>query len=1138
MNPLSIELRTQLLVRSLASGNSTVAPASSLGHTSFGRESESLSEQKIFLAEHLSRVAPEAVAHFNLPDGVRIVETEVLLTREDLPRRQQVRTPVQVHSLVIPSGKDAWVIVVPLDHTFYVRADDPLDAAIRSEVERLVAARELKPLEYLRLLPPRALRLVPMELSVERVERLPPGKVASLRKALQERERRKWATEILNSVATAMHTRTSRHAPPLVAREGESRQVASLLDSKKRHASLIYGPSLAGKSALVREWLRARLARDERVPVYATSASQLIAGMSGLGQWEERVRRVLEAAEALDAVLWFDNLGDMLTEQAHSSVDIPSAIKPWLEEGRVRVVGELRADLLDVAERRHGGFLGCFSRVRVDPLDAKQTAQALQSRVDFERRHHAEKPRLRSDAVHTLIDLAERYLPYQAFPGKAFKLYDELRTIHENAGSHAARSPELTPTEVHEVFSLQSGIPAFLLRDDAALRLGDVVARLRQRLVGQEAAVRRVAEVVCVVKARMQPAGKPLATLLFVGPTGVGKTELARAVAALLFGSEDRMVRFDMSEFTDVEAADRLIRGSHGAEGLLTRRIREQPFGVVLLDEVEKAHPAVFDLLLQVCGEGRLTDGRGRTAYFHNAILIMTSNLGAAHERDALGFTRSAHDPTAYYQREVDRTFRPEFVNRLDRIVAFLPLTSDEVRRVASIALERIASRRGLAEQGVRLVVTDAAVDHLVRGGYSERYGARALRRHLEDHLVVPVARMLSRLGASVPRVAVHVSAPGETLLAPEEAVIALREEAGGLVFVVYNARSAAAERELHGVERIAGLRREVDRWMELHRVEAVREQIDHLVTSIGYGSDATDAPNADRRTSAEIAELQSEHYRLHEAWTALTLARDELYTLEEVALIALFEHADNAEFAREAEAVMKRLRVALCHVLLVQERRRDAITLLVTELDDNRGFERWLLPLYRDLERRGWSATSHIDAEPLGQGEEWPADRRWGPPRSPEEMLTRLGAPERPVRNVLVRVSGPWAGALLALEVGLHRWHLDDSNDDARRVHLAVKLLGLRAAVPDKAWNHKSMLPESLGNLEERRKVPTVRDRDAKPGEVRVPGGGAVAGVFEQNYFDRLEDVTLEHLLWYERDDAPERDALFEGSLDVGNFT
>jgi ATP-dependent Clp protease ATP-binding subunit ClpC len=336
----TIDLSTLLVVRELQSGECLVHPVADPELCSHGNEAACLLEQRLFLEQYLAAAPPEELARFSLPAGTELREVDVVIPRSDLPRRLNVETALAVPCIVI--GR--WVVVLPLRHTFYLEPKDDLDEAVRSEVVRMVGAEELTATDYLGLLPGRAHRLERLELSVERVERLPPGRAGSLRRKLAERQKRKAARAVLETVARPLHAPRGP-APPVVGRETELALLSTLLGGKDRLSVLLVGPESAGKGALLQAWTDAEAARSGR-EVWATSEAQLIAGMSGLGQWQERIRRVLEAAESIDAILAFDTLEDLFAERS-LGVDFLGAIKPFLDERRVRIVGELREGALD-----------------------------------------------------------------------------------------------------------------------------------------------------------------------------------------------------------------------------------------------------------------------------------------------------------------------------------------------------------------------------------------------------------------------------------------------------------------------------------------------------------------------------------------------------------------------------------------------------------------------------------------------------------------------------------------------------------------------------------------------------------------------------------------------------------------------
>ncbi|WP_437781286.1 AAA family ATPase [Sorangium sp. So ce1097] len=1143
--------RALVFVRERFDGACLAFPVAAPDVASFGRDEDVLVEQQLFLREHAARAQPEAISRLSFPQGTGLLTVDVAVPRDDLPRKLRHEVPVSFPCVVVPAGEraarggtsartaderggrrergerrdsDAWVLVPGLGHAFYVDADEPLEPAIRQEVRRILASQELSTWDHLGLLPGSAHRLEVLNAPLPEPERGRPGqRVASI----AERARRKKAVDALVAVATPLHVAAQRSAsgpPPLACRDAELARLAALLDGEERLGVLLVGPEHAGKTALV----QAYVARQTRL-VYATSGAQLIAGMSGLGQWQERVHGVMEAAAALDAVLYFENLDDLLAEREGSGhVDLAGAMRPYLDEGRVRVVCELRDDRLDALEGRHWAFFAGLSRIRVEPLSAADTRRALADRAARDARVEPHRPAVAGDALTALVDLAERYLPYSAFPGKAVRLYEDLRTVHERERTAQGEPVTLGRSDLYELFSTRTGMPAFLLRDDLPLRVDRVARDLGASVVGQERAVRALAETIAVVKAGLSPPDKPLATFLFVGPTGVGKTELARALAALLFGSPDRLSRFDMSEFASEGAADRLIRGTDGAGGLLTQRVREQPFCVLLLDEIEKAHRAVFDLLLQVLGEGRLSDARGRTAYFHNAIVIMTSNLGAAERRAQAGFSGGPGSPEeraaldeAHYQRVVAGAFRQEFVNRIDRVVPFRSLTREELAEVARLTARRLGQRRGLSEAGVALDVSPQALARLAEDGHAPAYGARALRRHIEEHLAAPLARLLARLGGDARELTVRVTEAGEPEPpAPADGAVVARAETPALRLEARRRRAARAAQQVFGVEQVGDLRREVDLWMSLAPIEQLRDQIDFLLTQLSLAT----GPSRDRRRELDTAALQAEHHRLSEIWGRLARAQEEMHSVEELALMALLEGEEVRELAREARAAWEGVRGVLPRAMVATESRRDAITLILEELDEG-AFDRWLAPLLRELPRRGWSATLHIDGDRARPGDgAWPVDRRWGPPRAPGDVLEALDRAKRGFRSVLLRCTGAYAGAFLSLERGLHQIVVGrreagaarDTSGDGR-LHVFVHFVAHAADIAEDQWEHRSLAPPPAGSAAARRRGAAAREHDEVEGAVLIAGRRARIAMDPAFYWERLDEIALSHLLLLE---------------------
>ncbi|HUQ01450.1 MAG TPA: AAA family ATPase [Kofleriaceae bacterium] len=1036
-----MRVSTPALERSLSSGLVTIGPVVEPGVLAYGDDDEAREELRVFLADYLSKLSAAQAARFFLPEGVTCELIDVPLDPGS-PSRTRSPRPVAVTCIVVPHGGAHWVLAPALDASFHVDRKEDLHEVARRELTRVAAARELDGDGWRKVLPPLEARVVGLDLSVGLEAEEGPSEAR-----LAEEERRR-AIETLLKLATRIGERLRGRVPP-VGRERELASFTSLLGGRERLAVLVAGDEAVGKTALVEAWAAQPGVRD----AWVTSVAQLVAGASGFGEAEARLGALFKAAERLDAVLYIEDFGALFRERPEEGGhDVTSIIRRFVVEGRVRVIGELTPLALERAERRDIGLVGAMTRLMLPAMEPAGAAEVLRAHTAYWRRAESKRPQLAAATVPVVVELARRYLPYRVFPGKAVRLAEELRAAREGAVALDGTPVELVPDDAYDGFSLMSGIPSFLLREDRAVEVDDLVARLRKRLVGQEMAVRRVAETLCTVKAQLQPADKPLATFLFVGPTGVGKTELARSVAHMLFGSEERLVRFDMSEYADPWAAQRLIRGSDTGDGQLTARVREQPFSVVLLDEIEKAHPAVHDLLLQVAGEGRLTDARGRTSYFHNTIIILTSNLGAHH-----GGARD--DELRRYRAAVEAAFRPEMLNRFDAVIPFHRLLREEVAEVTRLHAGRLADRRGLVQATVTLDISAAALDALASGGYSATYGVRALRRHLDEQVVAPSARLLAKVGVDGHGGVIAVRVAGEPLglelpagshlgtLAPP----VRGDDVPALEVSLHRRGGQGGRKSARGVMAVAACRRIADRWMIRDIATEVVDQVRWLESQLAGGDQGTkkkpkkrDAISGDQRK-----QMYTEQYRLKTALEAARAARDEIAAAEELALEAALAGDDIASLAREADVLLSRFERAMFWLAVGRLEHRDTITLGLSAPEVAPPLERWVKALLLAAPARAWAITGHLlhvrDPSPV-----WPESRVWGQPRSAAWLLEKLEKDPEFTRNILLRVRGQGAACLLGLEAGGHRFAGVFKQNPA---HLVVRRLSLDVDFDDAEW-------------------------------------------------------------------------------------
>ncbi len=527
-------------------------------------------------------------------------------------------------------------------------------------------------------------------------------------------------------------------------------QVADLVRrlGKEKANVLLVGEPGSGKTTVLAEAVRQleRSVADAEGPgprrrYWLTSGARLIAGMKYLGQWEERCEEVVAELAQIEGVLCADNLLDLVREGGEGPTNsIAAFFLPYLQRGELRMVAEAAPAELDACRRLMPGFADVFQVLRLDPFSRKEAVSVLDHLCGvLKQNHHLEVGRGVSDLVYHLF---KRFAPYQAFPGRAAafltRLFDRVRQQRRPPGT----TPEVTTADVVGEFVRLTGLPELFLRDELPLTWDEVAASFRGQVIGQDEAVRTAANLVMTFKAGMNDPNRPVGVLLFCGPTGVGKTEMARAIARYFFGhgaQADRLVRLDMSEHTGFGAAERLLSQPDGRPSEPIQKVRRQPFCVLLLDEIEKADPEVFDALLGVFDEGRLTDRYGRLTTFRSAIIVMTSNLGAGKDA-SFGF---GDVPPVRYEGEALAFFRPEFFNRIDGVVTFQPLGTETIRAIARKELAEIGGREGLAGRGLRVEWSDALVNHLAKEGFDARYGARPLQRTLETLVVTPLARYL-----------------------------------------------------------------------------------------------------------------------------------------------------------------------------------------------------------------------------------------------------------------------------------------------------------------------------------------------------------------------------------------------------------
>ena len=543
---------------------------------------------------------------------------------------------------------------------------------------------------------------------------------------------------------------------PLVGREDEIQRVIQILGRRRKNNPMLVGDPGVGKSAIV-EGIALKIANDDIPPVLAgkrlisLDLGSIVAGTKYRGDFEKRLKTIIkEVSESPDVILFIDEFHTIVgAGGASGSLDAANMLKPALARGDIQCIGATTMDEFRKIVEKDGALDRRFQKIIVEHTDIPHTISILKRlKTNYEKHHNV---LYTDEAIEACVRMSERYITDRCLPDKAIDAMDE-------AGSMVRlKSPKKTgrvsAEDVAAIISKMTGIPSGKVAESEGGKLMKMRQKLQARIIGQDDAIDKVVRAIQRNRAGIKDPAKPIGTFLFFGPTGVGKTQLTKSLAEYLFDSEDNMIRLDMSEYMEKFNVSRLIGAPPGYVGFeeggqLSERVRRKPYCVVLLDEIEKAHPDVFNLLLQVMDEGRLTDSNGRTVSFRNTIVIMTSNVGSRELDEygnGVGFNTAGKDVRVnrknILEKAVKKAFPPEFINRVDEQVFFRSLSKDDIEKIIDIELKGLKQR--VSEAGFDLQISPKAKRFVADAGYDPKYGARPLKRAIQRYIEDPVSEQI-----------------------------------------------------------------------------------------------------------------------------------------------------------------------------------------------------------------------------------------------------------------------------------------------------------------------------------------------------------------------------------------------------------